>query len=137
MANNADVLELASHFLRSYAEKAGKHVLGFTPDAAERLMAYDWPGNVRELENCVHSTLALARHEWITPDDLPGKVRKARRAAPPENTAPEFARFEDVEREYIDRVLRAVQGNKAAAARILGINRVTLYRKLAQTPSAD
>ena len=129
----ANVLELARHFLRTYAERAGKTVLGFTEEAAERLMAYDWPGNVRELENCVHATLALVRHEWITPDDLPVRVRKARRALPAvEDKAPEFPRFEEVEREYIDRVLRAVQGNKAAAARILGINRVTLYRKLAQ-----
>jgi DNA-binding NtrC family response regulator len=133
-----DVLELANHFLRSYAAKAGKTVRGFTEDATERLLTYDWPGNVRELENCVHAALALVQKEWITAEDLPAKLRKAR-AAPrvTDSATPEFARFEEVERQYIDRVLRAVQGNKAAAARILGINRVTLYRKLAQSTDAD
>ncbi len=132
-----DILELARHFLKVYAEKAGKTVLGFSEDASERLLTYDWPGNVRELENCVHATLALVQKEWITADDLPAKVRKARAAPPATDTTPELARFEEVERQHIDRVLRAVQGNKAAAARILGINRVTLYRKLAQTSNAE
>jgi two-component system response regulator HydG len=129
-----DALELAEHFLHKYAAKFGKPLSGFTPEAAERIMTYAWPGNVRELENCVHAAVALVRGQRVDLEDLPAKVRKSRRAAPAAlETGPMLPVLEQVERQHIDRVLRAVRGNKAAAARILGINRVTLYRKLAQT----
>ncbi|HMJ13996.1 MAG TPA: sigma-54 dependent transcriptional regulator [Polyangiaceae bacterium] len=135
----ADSIELAQHFLMQYAERLGKQLLGFSEEAAQRLRSYCWPGNVRELENCVQASLALARGPWITLDDLPVKVRKARRLTPVVvEHNPELPLLEEIERRHIERVLRAVRGNKAAAARILGINRVTLYRKLAQShPSSD
>jgi two-component system, NtrC family, response regulator AtoC len=130
----SDILDLANHFLNKYADKLEKRLLGFTPDAAERLTTYSWPGNVRELENCVQAAIALARTEWITLEDLSGKVRKARKLTPvPMEERPSLPQLEEIERQHIERVLRAVRGNKAAAARILGINRVTLYRKLAQS----
>jgi DNA-binding NtrC family response regulator len=130
---DADVLELAEHFLRKYADRLGKSAQGFSEDAAERLAGYDWPGNVRELENCVQASLALTRGPWITVDDLPVKLRRARRLTPAAvEPGPGLPLLEEIERRHIERVLRAVRGNKAAAARILGINRVTLYRKLAQ-----
>jgi two-component system response regulator HydG len=129
----ADVLELAQHFLQIYTAKMDKPARGFMEEARHCLMNYDWPGNVRELENCVHATVALAQGEWLRASDLPTKMRSARRPSlGVQSQPPELASFEEVERRHIDRVLRAVSGNKAAAARILGINRVTLYRKLAQ-----
>jgi DNA-binding NtrC family response regulator len=131
---DGDALELAGHFLKKYSARLGKQVLGFTPDASERIASYGWPGNIRELENCVQAAIALTTTEWITLDDLPAKVKKARKLTPgPVEERPSLPLLEEVERQHIERVLRAVRGNKAAAARILGINRVTLYRKLAQT----
>jgi two-component system response regulator HydG len=95
-------------------------------------VGYAWPGNVRELQNCIERAVALARYEEITPDDLPERVRNYRRAelvVLTDNPA-ELVSMEQLERRYILRVLEAVGGNKTAAARVLGFERKTLYRKL-------
>ena len=125
-----DVLELARHFLQKHCARSGRSVPVLTREAIERLTSYDWPGNVRELENYMQAALALANEGRIDAQHVPPHVRReAKPARTPESDLP---LLETVEREHIARVLRAVGGNKAAAARILGINRVTLYRKLAQ-----
>jgi DNA-binding NtrC family response regulator len=132
----SDALLLADYFLKKHAPKLGKPSLCFSSEATERILGYSWPGNVRELENCVQAAIALARGERIMLDDLPPKIRKARKLTPlPHDERPSLPVLEEIERRHIERVLRAVSGNKAAAARILGINRVTLYRKLIQSSS--
>ena len=125
-----DVLELARHFLQKHAARNLVSNLELTPEVAARLVTYEWPGNVRELDNCMQAAVAMARDGRIRLDNLPGHLRRERK--PAREPEPELPLLETVEREHIVRVLRAVGGNKAAAARILGINRVTLYRKLAQ-----
>jgi two-component system response regulator HydG len=131
-ARGNDVLLLAQHFVDRYAAQAGKAMTGLSPEAAERLLAYAWPGNVRELQNCVERAVALARYDRIAVDDLPDKVRRARRsqvviaADDPASLLP----LEEVERRYILRVLEVVRGNRSLAARTLGLDRKTLYRKL-------
>jgi two-component system, NtrC family, response regulator AtoC len=125
-----DVLELARHFLVKHAARNGVTELELTPEVAARLVTYEWPGNVRELDNCMQAAVAMAQDGRIRLDNLPGHLRRERK--PAREPEPELPLLETVEREHIVRVLRAVGGNKAAAARILGINRVTLYRKLAQ-----
>jgi two-component system response regulator HydG len=133
-ARGGDVLLLAQHFLVQLAGKAGKHVTGLSTEAAERLLAYTWPGNVRELQNAIERAVALARYEEITVDDLPEKIRAYRSshvliaAEDPSELVP----LEEAERRYILRVLESVGGNKTLAARVLGIGRKTLYRKLEQ-----
>ena len=105
---------------------------GITAAAAERLLAYSWPGNVRELQNCVERALALTQYDSLTVEDLPQKIRDFRRSHvligsdDPEELVP----MEEVERRYVSRVMEAVAGNKTLAARILGFDRKTLYRKL-------
>jgi two-component system response regulator HydG len=89
---------------------------------------HTWPGNVRELENTIERCIVLGRREEIEAEDLPESVR-ARATVPPEAT--ERRSMAEVEREHILRVLHAADGNKAAAARTLGLDRKTLYRKLA------
>ncbi len=131
-ARGGDILILAQRFIDEYAARAGKQVVGLSPQAAERLLAYSWPGNVRELENCIERAIALAQHDRILPDDLPEKVRDYRRShvLVASDDPAELVPLEEVERRYILRVMEAVGGNKTQAAQILGLGRKTLYRKL-------
>jgi DNA-binding NtrC family response regulator len=127
-----DVLPLAQHFLRQFASRADKSILGISPAAAEKLVAYAWPGNVRELQNCIERSVALARYDHIGVDDLPEKVRAYRSShvLVAGDDPSELVPMEELERRYIVRVMEAVSGNKTAAARILGLDRKRLYRML-------
>ncbi len=138
-ARGSDVLLLAQHFLVRYAAQAGKRVAGFSPTAAERLMAYAWPGNVRELQNCIERAVALAQYEQIAVDDLPERIRAYRRShvLVASDDPSELVPLEEVERRYILRVMETVGGNKTLAAQTLGLGRKTLYRKLEQYGKAD
>ena len=131
-ARGNDVLLLAQQFINRNAEPMGKKVTGFSSAVAERLMSYSWPGNVRELQNCIERALALARFEELTVEDLPPKVREYKPSfvvvAAEDPT--DLVTMEEVERRYIQRVMEAVGQNKTQAAKILGFDRTTLYRKL-------
>jgi two-component system response regulator HydG len=131
-ARGGDILLLAQSFLGEVAVRNGKRVAGFSPQAAEKLVAYDWPGNVRELHNCVERAVALAAGERIELEDLPQKLRdyRSRHIVIAGDDPSELAPLEEVERKYILRVVEACQGNKSRAAKVLGIGRKTLYRKL-------
>ena len=123
-----DVIELAQHFL-AQASRTGKSYQ-LAREAEIPLLAYRWPGNVRELENCMSAAVALAPEGQIGFDELPTRVRSQRATSSTPSEPP--ASLEDVERRHIELVLRAVGWNKARAARKLGIDRATLYRKLAR-----
>ena len=131
-ARGGDVLVLAQHFVVRAAERAGKRVMGIAPAAAAMLLAYPWPGNVRELQNCIERAVALASFDQIGPDDLPDRVRNYRgsHVLVTSEDPSELVPLEEVERRYILRVLEALGGNKTLAARTLGLDRKTLYRKL-------
>jgi two-component system response regulator HydG len=127
-----DVLLLAQHFLEHAGQRTGKSVTRLGRLVAERLVNYDWPGNVRELENCMERAVALARFDEITLDDLPAKIREHR---PTEvftvsDDPNDLPAMHVVEERYIRKVLAAVGGNKTLAAKVLGFDRRTLYRKL-------
>jgi two-component system response regulator HydG len=127
-----DVLLLAQSFLQR-AQSSGKgHVLGIKSTAAERLVAYPWPGNVRELQNCIQRAVALAQFDQIGVDDLPERIGeyKPSRIAIDSTDPSTFLSMDEVERRYVGQVVDALGGNKASAARVLGIDRRTLYRKL-------
>ncbi len=130
---DGDVRLLAQAFLQR-RHSAGGQVSGLSEEAAECLRNYPWPGNVRELQNCIERGVALARFDHLGIDDLPERVHNYK--APPGEPAPvhdgssEVVSLEVVERLNITQVLHAMGGNKAAAARVLGLNRKTLYRKL-------
>jgi DNA-binding NtrC family response regulator len=131
-ARGGDVITLAQHFLERIAARANKDVHGFSPAAAEKLLTYAWPGNVRELQNCVERAVALASFDKIAVADLPEKVQTFRptHMILTGDDPTELVTLEELERRYIHRVLDGVAGNKSAAARILGIERKTLYRML-------
>jgi len=128
-----DIPLLVEAFLKKCGEARGKGVKGVSEAALAMLMDYAWPGNVRELENIIERAVTLSRGEKISPDDLPASVQGARgdrrvldEAA--EKTLP----LHDLEKEYIKKVLDKCGGNKYQAAHALGIDRKTLYRKLAE-----
>jgi DNA-binding NtrC family response regulator len=133
-ARGTDVLLLARRFVEVFAGRSGKQVVGISDRAAERLLAYSWPGNVRELRNVIERAVALTRHEQLVVEDLPEKVREYRASQVyiGGEDPTELAPLEAVEQRYIVHVLKAVGGNKSTAARILGLDRKTLYRKLKQ-----
>jgi two-component system response regulator HydG len=127
-----DVLKLASHFLEKACEVNKKGLLRLAPLVAERLLAYDWPGNVRELENCIERAVALASSQQLKLEDLPQRIREYRsdRFVMSANDANEIVSLDELEQRYIARVIQLLGGNKARAARLLGLDRRTLYRKL-------
>jgi two-component system response regulator HydG len=127
-----DVLKLASAFLQKSADRTGQAVRHLSPPVAERLLAYDWPGNVRELENCVERAVALARFDELTLEDLPERVRSYRpdRFVMTADDVEEIISLDELERRYIARALKLLNGNKARAAQLLGVDRRTLYRRL-------
>jgi DNA-binding NtrC family response regulator len=130
-ARGNDVLLLAQHFLTHAAARSSKQIDGLVRSAAEKLLAYDWPGNVRELENCIESAVALAEHDKLTIADLPARIRNHRPGELVVGSDPkDLVTLEEMERRYVRRVLAAVGGNKTQAARILDVERRTLYRKL-------
>jgi DNA-binding NtrC family response regulator len=131
-ARGNDVLLLAQHFLERAAARNGKAVQGFSETAAERLLGYSWPGNVRELQNAVERAVALTTRERIAPEDLPERIRNHRKSqfSLTGEEVGGFLPMHEVERRYILHVLESVQGNKTLAARILGFDRRTMYRKL-------
>ncbi len=127
-----DIPLLVEAFFRRCRESGRKAVTGLTESALALLIDYPWPGNVRELENVVERAVTLARDVQIGPEDLPPAIQGARgdrrvidEAA--ERTLP----LSEVEKEYILRILDKMGGNKYQAAQVLGIDRKTLYRKLA------
>ncbi|QSQ11039.1 sigma-54-dependent transcriptional regulator [Myxococcus landrumensis] len=137
-ARGNDVLLLSQRFIEQFAARNNKRVMGLSPAAAQRLLAYGWPGNVRELQNCMERAVALTSFEQLTVDDLPERIRNySQPKGAAENPDPsELVTLEELERKYIHRVLETVGGSRTLAARILGVDRKTLYRKLERDDEA-
>jgi two-component system response regulator HydG len=121
-----DLRPLVQHLLDKHSAKIGRRGCSVSEDVMAVLRRHPWPGNVRELENVIERALVLGAGPRITLDDLPDNLRDR----PSHSGRAGGRRLADIEREHIVRTLRAVEGNKAAAARVLGLNRKTLYRKL-------
>ena len=121
-----DLLPLVAHFLEKHGRRTGREGATVNREALDLMRAYSWPGNVRELENVIQRALVLGQGDRISPEDLPGSLKR-RNSVP---AADDVRSLSEVEREQIIRVLRSVRGNKAAAARLLGLDRKTLYRKI-------
>ena len=127
-----DVLLLAQLSLERCQAKGVARIVGLKSAAAERIAGYPWPGNVRELQNCIERAVALSQFDHIGVDDLPERVRqyKPSRISIEACNPSTFLSMDEVERRYVSQVLEALGGNKASAARLLGMDRRTLYRKL-------
>jgi DNA-binding NtrC family response regulator len=126
-----DIPLLVEYFLEKFAKSAKRTVNGIEKDALAALMRYGWPGNVRELEHVIERAVLLGNHPTIRLEDLP--AYGAADNSPVAPLAAAVARaytLRELEREYIQRVLEEANGNKTEAAKILGVDRTTLYRKL-------
>jgi len=140
-----DVAVLAQHFLRVYAAKNNRVLVGFSDDALRCLEAYAWPGNVRELENVVERAVVLARANTVEVGDLPDKITEnaivLERPAPGEGAAGDGGSegmlrirvgtpLAEVEQRMLEETLRMTRGNKTLTAKLLGIDPKTVFRKL-------
>ncbi len=128
-----DIFLLVDAFLKKCAEASRKTVKGIAESALALLMDYPWPGNVRELENVIERAVTLTRGEKVTPEDLPPAIHGSRGDRKViDDAADRTLPLDEVEKEYILRILDKTGGNKYQAAQILGIDRKTLYRKLGE-----
>jgi len=126
-----DIPHLAYHFFDRYKQEMGKKLSGISDEAMAALSAYHWPGNIRELQNVIERCFALAPSADITLASLSHVVREPRASAEPSlDFGSEVPSLETMERLLMAAALRQATGNKNQAARILGIDRQRLYRKL-------
>ncbi|MDP2111976.1 MAG: sigma-54 dependent transcriptional regulator [Thiobacillus sp.] len=128
-ARKEDVPLLAHHFLAKHAALMGKEVTELATDTLDLLRAYDFPGNVRELENIIERGVALATGHGIDPAQLPDDLRELS-IRTFRKKAGRIPTLEEQEQDYITWVLQEAGGNQTLAAQMLGIDRVSLWRKL-------
>jgi two-component system, NtrC family, response regulator AtoC len=134
-----DIPLLAHHFLQHYSQESGKSITAISQKAIELLCAYSWPGNIRELENAIEQAVALSYQSILTPDDLPEVVCNytdakivRKNSANGHFLFPDTPTLEEVKRRYVLHVLRQTDGNISRGAKILNIDRRSLYRMLAR-----
>lgn len=124
-----DVLLLAERFIARFNEKRGRRIERIAPATAALLESYDWPGNVRELQNVIAYAYAVGEGPTLLPSDLPPEFHEQGQLAPAE-PAPADPEALPPEARRILQVLERVGGNRERAARILGVSRVTLWRRM-------
>jgi len=129
-ARPEDIPLLAEHFLRRFSREYQVAAKRLAAEVMERLRTYAWPGNVRELQNTIERAFALAAAETITLDDLPAAVRGLPSPDAPAVDLSDVPTLEEAERRLFAAALRKSGGNKNEAARLLGIDRQRLYRKI-------
>ena len=125
---HGDIPLLAEHFLRKHSPKSRREVRGFAPRALKMLSDYSWPGNVRELEHTIERILILEDGDIIQPEHLPSFI--SQRQGEFQIFSDGEVTLEEVERRYIQFILRRTKGKRQNAAQILGINRKTLAHKI-------
>jgi NtrC-family two-component system response regulator AlgB len=122
-----DVLTIADHYLAKFVAAMGRKVTGFSEKSKELMLNYSWPGNVRELANAVERAMVVCREGEIQPEHLPIAADTSKTLSMESmNKLP----LREIERRHIESVLKAQQFNISQAARVLGIDRVTLYNKM-------
>ncbi|MCD6271784.1 MAG: sigma-54-dependent Fis family transcriptional regulator [Deltaproteobacteria bacterium] len=122
-----DIIPLAQHFLKIYAEKNNKKINSIAKDLAEALIEYQFPGNVRELENIIAGAVLLEKSDSLT---LSSAGSLASNMKPFERVNDEVLTLAELEKEHIGHILNITGGNRTKAARLLGVNTTTVYRKI-------
>jgi DNA-binding NtrC family response regulator len=118
-----DIPLLAEHFLQRFSQETNKLIDKMNREAMDELMLYDWPGNVRELENAIERAVVVGKGRDILPEDLPIFCREP-------STGFKNNSLKEVEKTHIQQILEENQWNIARSAKILGIDRSTLYSKI-------
>ena len=121
-----DLPALVAHFVQRSSRHIGKSVLGASPQALALLKSHGWPGNIRELQNAVERAVVVAREEWLQPEDF-ALVAQARE---PLGIGDPTLPPSEVERRHIEHVLNENRWNISQSARVLGVDRATLYNKI-------
>lgn len=132
-----DIPLLVDHFVEKFCER---HQLGrkeIQPEVYNVLSAYSWPGNVRELENTIERAILLSKEGTLTTKSFPESVVAGKSGALVSRADHKTPTLESIEKAYIHWVLETSEGNKSKAARILGIDTSTLYRKLGKYALGD
>jgi DNA-binding NtrC family response regulator len=119
-----DIPLLATHFFRRFRAQEGKRINGISPEAMEILKAHSWPGNVRELANVMERAVILSRSEFLLPADFPQTLVESRA------DGEKLESLEEHEKQYILKVFAQLDRNATHTAKILGMDRTTLWRKL-------
>jgi len=135
-----DIPLLADHFLRRYARENSKDIGGISDEAMSKLVAYEWPGNVRELENAIERAIVLTRANELDVDDFPPEISGQQASSGGTHTfdfrpdgrtiVPLKKALEGPEKEIIAATLASVNWNRQKAAKLLDINRTTLFNKM-------
>lgn len=132
-----DIPLLAEHFLERLSRTSGAQ-RNLSEEALKVLLGYEWPGNVRELENCLERACALSSGPAIQVADLPSPIQNAHHHIPPDAvTGPKIVPIAELEKQTILRTIDQLKGDKLLAARLLGIGKTTLYRKLKEYAAQD
>ena len=128
-----DITLITQHFISLHAEKTGKNILGFTPEAMRLMVAYPWPGNIRALRNSVEYAFVLARGKSIGPEHLPEKITSFNPLDTKSLKKVEHNGIVKVglsEKETLLNALQQADGNQTQAANILGVSRITVWKRI-------
>jgi len=123
-----DIPVIVQNFIEINTGKGGKEILGLTPEAMEALLNYSWPGNVRELRNTIEYASVLCPGGWIEKGHLPPRITRDNKLTS-SNTRSSTASWQE-ERENLMNILRRFKGNQSEAARVLGVSRVTIWKRI-------
>jgi len=126
----SDIIPLTEHFIKIYAQKNSKQVLGFTSQAKDALLKYNYPGNVRELENAIEAAVVLTRNEAIDINDLPYSLHSQGGLHTYNDDDPLPIKLEVIEKRLVIEALRKADGNQSQAARVLGISEKNIRDRL-------
>ena len=125
---NGDVIRFAEHYLKHFAAQCGRKLEGFSDKAVTRVRSYSWPGNLRELRNAIERAVILAKRDTIEPEDMPMDLLTGRDAAGSVPQPGDLVTLEKLEEIHVRKVLERTS-SVAEAAKILGIDDATIYRK--------
>ncbi|MBI4824451.1 MAG: sigma-54-dependent Fis family transcriptional regulator [Nitrospirae bacterium] len=122
-----DIKPLSAHFLQKHLPRSNKKIKGFSEEAIEIILNYCYPGNIRELENIIERAIILEKSQLITPESLPSGIRELEIETIDPN---KIKTVDDVVKEYAEKVVAMLGGNKSRGAEILGISRTSLWKIL-------
>jgi two-component system response regulator HydG len=123
-----DIPAIVQSFIRQNTAKTGKKILGLTPEAMQKMVQYNWPGNVRELRNAVEYAFVLCPSGGIDARHLPPKISGAPPQCPPPPAI--IQKSQDAQKNELIRVLSQTSGNQSEAARMLGVSRITVWKRI-------